>query len=381
MRWALIGPLHPYRGGIAHYGALLARALAREDDVFALNFNQLYPGLLFPGRTQMDESASPLSFPSSRRLSGVDPLSWERSAKLLAAQGPDALLFQWWHPFFGPAYGWIARRLARLAPRASRIFLCHNIEPHEASRFDRRLGRFGRARAQGFLAHSKADAARLADLYPDALLRVHPHPRYSALGAGGLDRAAARARCGMKEDERALLFFGLVRAYKGLDLALEAMSRLDERYRLYVVGEFYQKRGPYEVLIERFGLAGRVTIVDRYLPNEEVPDWFAAADLVVLPYRDATQSGIVEIAHGAARPVLVTDVGGLAEQVDGGATGLLVPPEDPGAIARAVERYFDEGLEAPLRLAIEEAAGRKSWESLAVTLRELNGEIRGGGRP
>ncbi|MBC8366042.1 glycosyltransferase [bacterium] len=375
MNWALVGPLHPYRGGIAHYGALLAHELARKDEVFALNFSLLYPGFLFPGRTQLDESQSAIAFPSSQRLSSIDPLSWERSAKLLAERDFDAVIFQWWHPFFGPAYGWMARRLAKLSPRTRRLFLCHNVEPHEASAVDRSLSRYGRRRAQGFLAHSQHDAARLAEMYPASVQRVHAHPRYSALGESRLDRASARAQCGLSSDERALLFFGLVREYKGLDLALEALAKLDMRYRLHVVGEFYEKRTRYDALIARLGLQERVNIVDRYVPNEEVPAWFAAADLVVLPYRDATQSGIVEIAHGAGRASLVTDVGGLSAQVQDGRTGLVVKPDDAAAIAEAVERYFDGNLEALMQKAIMEEAGSKSWAGLATTLRELAAEI------
>jgi len=376
VRWALVGPLHPYRGGIAHYGALLAHELARQDEVFALNFSLLYPGFLFPGRTQLDESDSAIAFPSSQRLSSIDPLSWERSAKLLAERDFDAVLFQWWHPFFGPAYGWLARRLAKLSTRTSRLYLCHNVEPHEASAVDRSLSRYGRSPAQGFLAHSQDDAARLAELYPASRQRVHAHPRYSALGESNVDRGAARAQCGMKSDERALLFFGLVREYKGLDLALEALAKLDDSYRLHVVGEFYEKRARYDAIIARLGLEARVNIVDRYVPNEEVPTWFAAADLVVLPYRHATQSGIVEIAHAAGRAPLVTDVGGLSAQVHDGRTGLVVKPDDSLAIAEASERYFDENLEVPMMRAIEDEAGSKSWAGLAATLRELAAEIR-----
>jgi glycosyltransferase involved in cell wall biosynthesis len=368
--------MHPFRGGIAHYGALLAHELARQDQVFALNFSLLYPGFLFPGRTQLDESESTIAFPSSQRLSSIDPLSWERSAKLLAERDYDAVIFQWWHPFFGPSYGWLARRLAKLSPRTRRLFLCHNVEPHEASAVDRRLSRYGRSRAQGFLAHSQDDATRLAEMYPGSVQRVHAHPRYSVLGESQVDRAAARAQCGMKSDERALLFFGLVREYKGLDLALDTLAKLDDRYRLHVVGEFYEKRARYDAIIDRLGLKSRVNIVDRYVPNEEVPAWFAAANLVVLPYRDATQSGIVEIAHGAGRAPLVTDVGGLSTQVQDGRTGLVVKPDDSQAIALAIEGYFDENMEASMQSAIREEAGSKSWAGLASTLRELAAEIR-----
>ena len=379
MRWALVGPLHPYRGGIAHYGALLADELALNDEVVAVNFRRLYPGLLFPGRTQMDESGAPLAFAAPRLLDSLDPLSWLRSARHLAALQPDALVCHWWQPFFAPALGTLMRRMARQAPACRRLLLCHNVLPHERSRIDRMLAAYAMAACQGFLVHSESDAAILRELRPGARLAVHPHPRYGALGdAGGgrPDRRVARERLGIGVGARVALFFGYVRAYKGLDVALSALALARSRgqvesLELWVVGEFYEDRGAYERQIRDLGLSDCVRVVDRYVANEEVADYFAAADLVVQPYRSATQSGIAQIAAACATPVIATNVGGLPEQIEDGVTGLLVPPEDPAALAAAIARFFIEELGPAMGEAANAAAERFSWSGLAGALRSL----------
>ncbi len=378
MRWALLGPLHPYRGGIAHYGALLARELARQDEVAAFNYRRLYPGLLFPGRSQYDASASPLAVPAPRLLDSLDPLSWRRTAAAIVATQPDALVCHWWQPFFGPALGGVLGRLARQAPACRRLLLCHNVLPHEKSRLDLLLARRALTRAQGFLVHSESDAAVLRAILPDARLRVHPHPSYEALLDQAPSREAARAALGIAPAARVLLFFGYVRAYKGLDLALRALARLaDSRLQLWVVGEFYEPRARTEALIAELGLHDRVRIVDRYVANEEVGQYFQAADLVLQPYRSATQSGIAQIALAAGRPVLATRVGGLPEQIEDGVSGLLVPPEDPAALAAAIDRFFNQALAETMGPGIAAARARFAWSGLATTLRALSADCKG----
>jgi len=379
MRWALVGPVHPYRGGIAHYGALLARALAAagEDEVAAFNYRRLYPGLLFPGRTQYDASASPLAVPAPRLLDSLGPLSWRRTASAIAATAPDAVLCHWWQPFFGPALGGVLGRVAALAPASCRLLLCHNVLPHERRRLDVALARRAFARAQGFLVHSESDAAVLRALLPEARLRVHPHPSYDALLEGAPSREAAREALGIAAEARMLLFFGYVRAYKGLDLALRALARLeDPRLELWVVGEFYEPLAETEALIAELGLSRRVRIVNRYVPNEEVGRYFRAADLVLQPYRSATQSGIAQIALAAGRPVLATRVGGLPEQIADGVSGLLVPPEDPAALAAAIARFFNDALAETLADGIAAARARFAWSGLASALRGLVADCR-----
>jgi D-inositol-3-phosphate glycosyltransferase len=378
MRWALLGPLHPYRGGIAHYGALLAEELARQDETHAFNFSRLYPKLLFPGKTQYDESDSPFTMPAPRLLGSLDPLSWRRTASAIADAEPDALVCHWWHPFFGPAYGSVLRRLGKLRPECARLLLCHNVLPHERSRVDLLLGRRALGAADGFLVHSESDAENLRELLPGAPMRVHPHPRYEAFAGDAPDRETARAQLGIGPDEKVALFFGYVRAYKGLDLALRALALCKEPgLRLWVVGEFYEDRAPYDSLINELGLDDRVRIVDRYVANEEVAAYFQAADLVLQPYRSATQSGIAQIAFAFGKPVLATAVGGLPEQIEDGVSGLLVPPDDLPALATAMDRYFsDPALAARLAKGIAAAAARFSWRGLAGSLRELVAAVR-----
>ncbi|HEU4335619.1 MAG TPA: glycosyltransferase [Candidatus Eisenbacteria bacterium] len=379
MKVALLGPTYPHRGGIAHYTTLLAHALAARPDVDLVSFvsfRRLYPGFLFPGTTQFDASGDALRPPIAPEaiLDSVAPWTWGAAGRRIRAAAPEVLVVPWWHPFFGPSVG-AAARAAR--PRGSagpkRLFLCHNVEPHEATPIDRMLAGYGLAAADGFLVHARAEAARLAPRAKGRPVRVHPHPTYEVFSAKAPARDAARASVGARG--RTLLFFGYVRPYKGLADLLEALRRArpDAWDTLLVVGEFYEPRERYAAALEDPALRGKVTVVDRYVANEEVAAYFAAADLVALPYRSATGSGIAQIAYGAGVPVVATRTGGLEEVVEEGATGLLVPPEDPAALARAIERYFDEGLEARLREGVARARVRYGWDALVGALLDLAG--------
>jgi glycosyltransferase involved in cell wall biosynthesis len=380
---ALLGPTHPHRGGIAHYTTLLARAFARAHPTWIVSFSRLYPELFFPGATQFDESGDPIRPPSPPEplLDSLSPLSWRRAGLRLRRLEPDLLVVPWWHPFFGPSLG-TAARLARRGAAPKRIFLCHNVEPHESTPVDRWLAAYGLGAADGFLVHARSEADRLAPLARGRPVRVHPHPTYEVFTErrGGEDPARARdaARERIGADGRVILFFGYVRPYKGLADLLEALrlARRDSWDRLFVVGEFYEPRDRYEPLFADPALSGKVTVVDRYVANEEVADYFAAADVVALPYRSATGSGIAQIAFGAGVPVIATRAGGLEDVVEEGVTGLLVEPSRPDALARAIERYFDESLEAALRDGVERARGRFGWDGLVEALVQLAAACR-----
>jgi glycosyltransferase involved in cell wall biosynthesis len=373
----LVGPTFPYRGGISHYTTLLARELAGGHEVFVENFRRLYPELLFPGRTQLDESGNPLEVPSRRILDSLLPWTWSAAGRDAARERPDLVVFQWWHPFFALAYRGVIRGLAR-SSRAAVLFLCHNVLPHEATRLDRLLLSAAFARPHGFLVHSAEDRDHLLAFRPGAPVRVAPHPTYDVFARGAPPRAEARRRLGLSGD--VLLFFGYVRAYKGLRHLIEALPGILERRKvtLLVVGEFYEKKEPYLERVRRLGVAESVIFVDRYVPNEEVGLYFAAADLVVQPYVTATQSGITQIAFGFGRPVVVTRVGGLPDVVEDGKTGFLVPPEDPGAVRDAVLRFFDEGLGPAMEEAVASGSERFSWNRLADSLLDLHGEVARG---
>jgi glycosyltransferase involved in cell wall biosynthesis len=374
MRIAMLGPTSPYRGGISHYTTLLARELAREHDIEVQSFTRMYPDLLFPGKTQLDESAAALDFPSTRVLDSIDPRTWRRAGKAMAASRPALAVFQWWHPFFAPSYRTAALWLKRHSPRTTRVFLCHNVRPHEASLVDDGLLRLAYSGADAFLIHTEGDREELARLAPGKPIAVHPHPTYDVfddLSEGELSREEARSL--LKLEGEVLLFFGYIRAYKGLRYAIEALPKiLEERpVTLVIAGEFYEDRAETEALIDRLGVRAHVRLYDQYIPNEEVARYFRAADLCVQPYVSATQSGITQLAWGFARPVLATAVGGLPEVIDDGVTGYLVPPETPAAIADAVLDFFENERGGAMERAVIEARERFSWPSLARELLSL----------
>jgi len=344
-----------------------------------ISFRRLYPGLLFPGTTQFDRSGEPLLPPVAPEplLDSVNPLSWRATGLRLRALSPDVLVVPWWHPFFGPSLG-VAARTARRGPGApKRIFLCHNVEPHEATPLDRALAGYGLGAADGFLVHARSEAERLRGRARGRPVRVHPHPTYEIFSARPPSREEARASLGV--EGRVLLFFGYVRPYKGLADLLEALRRArpDSWDRLLVVGEFYEPRARYDTLLADARLGEKVRVVDRYVANEEVAAYFAAADVVALPYREATGSGIAQIAYGAGVPVIATRTGGLEEVVEEGVSGLLVPVGDPEALARAVERYFQEGLGEALRAGVARVRGRYGWGGLVDAIESLAAEIPG----
>jgi glycosyltransferase involved in cell wall biosynthesis len=377
VKFSIVGPAYPYRGGIAHYTALLAGALAERHQVSVFTFSRMYPDLFFPGTTQYDESASPLGGACPRALDSVAPWTWLSTGRALARMRPDVIVVQWFHAFFGPAYAGAVLSARRWHPRTRVLYLCHNIYPHEHSLLFRPLARVLLRVADGFICHSRQDTQTLRHLGLEGPVAVADHPTYEVLSRRTMTRAEARRRLGLDGD--VLLFFGYVRAYKGLRQLIEALPLiLRERpsVRLLIVGEFYEDRQAHEELIARLGVGHRVTIVDRYVPNEQVSNYFAAADLVVQPYLSTTQSGVTQLAFGCGRPVLVTRVGGLPDAVEDGVTGLLVPPGDPGAICRAVLRFFAEDLAPAMERSITQRRPRFGWDHLVSTIEYLDTEVR-----
>jgi glycosyltransferase involved in cell wall biosynthesis len=372
-RLCLIGPTFPYRGGISHYHTCLALELAKRHDVRVVNFSRLYPDFLFPGKTQYDESASPLEIPSERLIDSINPFSWIRAGFRAARWRPEVVLVQWWHPFFAPAIFTICTIL-KMMRRGRILFICHNVVPHETSPIDRMLSRIAFSAAGGFLVQSKEDRENLIAMRRNAAVTVHPHPIYDFFRTGLLNREEARSRIG-ERDGNLVLFFGYIRPYKGLVYLIEAMRTVRNRVdaRLLVVGEFYEESGPYRELVGKLELSDAVRFVDRYVGNEEVESFFTASDLVVLPYISATQSGIAQIALAFDRPVVVTDVGGLPEVVSQGGTGFVVPRADPQAIADTIIEFFLGGWAAKMAPFFAEEKKRFSWSSLVTSLEALAG--------
>ena len=371
MRIALVGPTYPLRGGIAHYNARLRQALdAAGHRVRLYGMTRQYPSLLFPGKRQDDVSEDPIRALAEPVVDSMGPVSWAQCYDKIRRFRPDGVAFQWWHPFFAPSFGTLAR-LVR-SSGAQPIFICHNVRPHEATRIDDALLRYAYGGVDRFLVHAEGERERLNRLLAPRSLKVQvaPHPVYDVFEATGESREAARAGLGLTAPHQ-LLFFGYVRHYKGLDILLDALGGIDLDFELTVAGECYEDADAYRDQIQRLGLSGRVRFLDRYVSNEEVPRLFRAADVCVLPYRHATQSGIVQVAYALDTPVIVTRVGGIPEVVADGVSGLLVPPEDSGALAEAVRRYFSEQLRDRLVDGVRTQRAALGWNRIVEGLEAL----------
>ncbi|MCB8946121.1 MAG: glycosyltransferase [Ardenticatenaceae bacterium] len=371
-RFCLIGPTYPYRGGIAHYTTLLAQALRAgheaqvSHDVLLLSFSRQYPRWLFPGRSDRDPSERPLRTEAEYCLDPLNPLSWWRTWRRIKAWQPEVVVIPWWVPFWAPAWSVLGRGIKRLRPAPKLLFICHNVLPHEKGLLDRVALRLALAAGDGYVVHAQADGRRLLAQFPQAKMAVTPLPTYAALG-----EKTAVLPVRLPDGVPIALFFGLVRPYKGVDVLLEAMALVERPLHLVIAGEFWQDEAGYRAQIERLGLATAVTILNKYVPDEEVAALMQRADVVVLPYRSATQSAIVQVAFGHGKPVITTDVGGLAEAVQHEVTGLIVPPEQPAALAAAMDRFFVEELGPVLGENVRGENGRFGWERLIQTLLKL----------
>jgi glycosyltransferase involved in cell wall biosynthesis len=370
-RIALVGPLSPWRGGLAQYLQLLGEALARDAEVRAVTFTRQYPGFLFPGTSQRDAGAPRPGFPTEALLDSIAPWSWRRTAAHLERFAPGAVILKWWMPFFAPAF---ASAVGPLRRRGTRVVLvCDNLVPHEPRFYDAACTAWMMRNSDGYLVMSDSVERDLDRLKPGAPRRRVAHPFYAQFDRGRWTRESARERLGLEGE--VALFFGYVRHYKGLDTLLAAWKRVRAARpgaTLVVAGEFYERREPYAALARE---AGGVRLLDRYIPDDEVEALFRAADVAVLPYRSGTQSGVTHVAYALGVPVIATRVGGIAETVREGETGLTCPPEDPDALARVVTRYFAEALGPRMAGPIRALRAEHSWDALARATADLVSEL------
>lgn len=359
----IIGPYPPYRGGIAQFTERFHRALERAGrPVSGVSFRRLYPSFLFPGRSQETEDAAP-GIETPRLLDSLGPWSWAKGADRLRDQGIQRAVFMHWMPFFAPAYASMAARLRKHGVACSAIV--HNALPHEGQPFAAPLTRRFLRHCNHVVALSETVRRDLMTMGiesgPGLELEVRPHPTYDQFGQL-VDRAQARRALGLPAEGIILLFFGLVRRYKGVDILLDAMTRTGSKPHLLVAGEWYEDRGQADALIRSADLTDRVRFDDYYIPDERVALYFSAADAVVQPYRTATQSGVVQTAFHFGRPVIVTDVGGLPEVATHDEDALVVAPEDPDALAAAMDRIGNDEVRERLSRGALSARNRFSWE-------------------
>ena len=363
MKIGFLSVFYPYRGGIAQFNANLFRQFEIEHQVVAWNFKRQYPGLLFPGKSQfVDESDAADAISSRRTLDTINPLSWYKTANEIKDFQPDVLLTRFWMPFFAPSLGTVAAVLKKA--RVKTIALLDNVLPHEPRPGDGALIRYYLRRHHGFIVMTQAVEAQLRQFVPDAKVLIKPHPIYSHFGKS-VDQQAARQALAIPPSAKLVLFFGFIREYKGLDLLIDSFARLPADYHLFIVGECYGDYTRYSRQIDLLGLRTRVHEIIEYVDDTKVSQIFSAADLCVLPYRSATQSGIAQIAWNFNLPLLVAPVGGLAEMVQDGHTGLVLPELDPEILAEKIQDYFISGMKLSFAENMAKQRHRFDWPSFA----------------
>ena len=367
-----LGPAWPYRGGIATIIERLAQVFAaRGAEVDVKTFSVQYPAWLFPGKSQFREGPPPEGVRIERCVDTVNPFNWLQVGRRIRREAPDAVILKYWTPFMAPCFGTIARVARRRGGHAKFLVQLDNIIPHERRWFDGVLTRYFVRSMDGFIYMSEEVGRQLAEFDTSKPRIYSPHPVFDHFG-DPLPHAEAAARLGLDPAAEYALFFGLVRSYKGLDMLLGAWSTLKQRgktagRKLIVAGEFYDDVAKYREQIDRLGLADDVIIHDRFIPDGDIPLYFSLADILVLPYRSATQSGVTQIAYHFDVPMIATRVGGLPEIVRDDVTGFLCDP-DPESIAAAIERFYPPGTPARLRANFPAEKARFGWPAAADAL-------------
>jgi len=358
----LIGSAHPLRGGLATYNERLIREYRMQgDDASIYTFSLQYPGFLFPGKTQYSTEPAPKDLQIHVCVNSINPLNWIRVGFQLRKQKPDLVIVKFWMPFMAPCLGTIAR-IIRGNKHSKVVSIIDNIIPHEKRPGDRILANYWVKSCDGFIAMSKSVMDDLKTFTKTKPVLFSPHPLYDTFGKA-IPKAEAKQKLKLDKNSDYVLFFGFIRDYKGLDLLLKAFS--DDRIRnrklkLLVAGEFYTDAKPYRDLIENNHLQDSVIMSNDFIPDSEVGYYFCAADLVVQPYKTATQSGVTQIAYHFDKPMIVTDVGGLSELVPDGIVGYVVQP-DPAEIASSIIRFYDEKKELEFAANASREKEKYSW--------------------
>ena len=369
MKITLLGPAHPYRGGLASIMETMAREYqSRGHEVRIYTFTVQYPSLLFPGKTQYVTTPAPEDLHIERVMNTVNPLNWVSLGLRLKREKPDMVLMKYWTPFMAPCFGTIAR-IARTNGVTKVVCQIDNVEPHEHHIIDKPCNHYYLGAVDGFVYMSEQVHGELK-AYTSAPAIFSPHPMFENFGKA-VERDEACRKIGIDPKVNYTLFFGLIRDYKGLDMLLEAWAKWKpEGRKLLIAGEFYASREKYIALIERLGLQDRVVLHDHFVADEDVRYYFSAADCLVLPYRTATQSGVTQIAYNFSLPMIVTRVGGLPEIVPDGRVGLVCEPTVE-AIADALQKIYVEGELQRLRENFTEERKRFSWSAMCDKLEEV----------
>ncbi len=369
MKIALLSTLYPFRGGIAQFNAALFNEFKKKHTVKAYTFTRQYPNFLFPGQTQyVTESDNAEVIDSEEVLDSINPLSYFLTARKINLYRPRLLIAKFWMPFFAPSLGYVSHKLQRQGTKS--IAIIDNLIPHERRIGDINLVKYFINRFDAFVVMSKEVERDLLRFSPNAKYVLHPHPIYDHF-AKKVEKEKASNQLNLPQNKKIILFFGFIRKYKGLDILLRSMRHLSDDYLLLVAGEIYGSFDEYQKIIDEEEIAGKVSLHIRYINDDEVPLFFSAADVTVLPYKSATQSGIAQIAMHYELPLIVTQKGGLPEMIQHEKTGLILENEDAEELARLIDYYFQKNCKSKFAKEIAKQKERYSWPQFAQGLLTL----------
>ncbi len=370
----IIGPAHPLRGGLASYDERLAREFISQGCTTTIyTFSLQYPGFLFPGTTQYSTEPAPKDIPIKVRINSVNPFNWLSVGNELKNLRPDIIVVRYWLPFMGPCLGTILRRVKK-NKHTKVVCIADNIIPHEKRPGDIPFTKYFVKPVDAFITMSEKVLTDLPTFTGSKPAKFVPHPLYDNFG-DKISKEEARRQLSISNEQKVLLFFGFIRKYKGLDILLDAMKVLKEsglpiaNCKLLVAGEFYEDRKQYDEQIERLGIQDSLILKTDFIPDSEVKYYLCAADVVVQPYRNATQSGVTPLAYHFEVPMIVTNVGGLPSLVPDGKVGLIAEP-DAASIAEKVIEYFNKGNESFLPYLVEEKK-KYSWKKMTEAIFEM----------
>ncbi len=367
-----VGPAYPLRGGIANFNLALCQAFNDEgisSDI--VSFSLQYPGILFPGKTQFDEGTAPKKIKISTLINSINPFSWYKTARFIIKENPEYIIIHYWMPFMAPALGTIAKVIRRKS-NIKVIGLAHNIIPHEHKPGDRVLTKYFVKNCNGFVTLAKSVLDDLSEFTDNKNKIFSPHPIYNIFGEK-VNKLEALKYLKLNPEDKHILFFGLIRKYKGLDLLLKAVGtdKIKElNLKVIIAGEFYDDKSEYDKIISDYNLEDNVIITDCFVPSDEIKYYFSASDIVVQPYHTATQSGVSQIAYNFERPMLVTDVGGLAEIVPHGKVG-YVTDKSPDSIADAIFDFYENNREDEFSKNVAIEKEKFTWDKMVNAIETL----------
>lgn len=371
MKIVILSPFYPFRGGLAQLNARLYTELSKNNEVKAYTFTTLYPDFLFPGKTQfVSEGDSAQKIDSIRTLNSINPFSYLKTAKVINRFSPDILIIPYWMSFLAPAFGTVIRFINK---KTKIVSLVHNAISHERTLFEKPLANYFLKKCDAYIVMSEPVKRDVLSIKPTATILLQPHPIYDHY-KDKIDKKEARHQLDLDVNKKTLLFFGFIRDYKGLDILIEATNYLTDDYQLIIAGESYGSFDKYTQLINASSLKNNILVLEQYINDDMVSLLFSATDVLVLPYKSATQSGVVAMAYQLETPVIATNVGALGQTVKEAQTGLVVDEVDPKALADTILDYFNKDRSEVFLTNIKSEKKRLSWKSFICSVENFFSE-------